>query len=110
MQSLTAVKENWFDSIEIETPPLNMTVHQASSLTGPPLWPLVADSVPLQIFLPVALAGIKVGVSSLFGTRLRLLKEFNFQQGKKKKGRCGLKFSSGHALKKIIYLLQENSL
>jgi len=73
-------------SIEIETPSLNVTVHQASSLTAscPLLQPPAAGSMRLQILAPVPLAGIKVGVSGLFETRLRLRSEFNFQQKKKR--------------------------
>lgn len=48
--------------MEAETPSLSSsTVQQASSC--PVLWPL-AGCVPIQIFVPVTLAGIKVGVLS----------------------------------------------
>lgn len=56
-----------------------------------------------QISLPAALAGIKVGVSGLFGARLRLLNEFSFQQKKKRQAWLEI-HSCMYVFKKYLFI------
>lgn len=91
--------------MEAETPSLTgITVQQASSC--PVLCPL-AGCVPIQIFVPVTLAEIKVGVH--FFQNQTVIAELVLSFSINQKGQYGLEFFSGYAFVKVICLLKQNS-